>query len=543
MVNSGRADVIKTENTSQTEQVNVGCTSNLQGLTNEWASDYLIQHPGAEVNVSLIAEPGTNLPSSGQLVFVSGNELSDQSSWKMAVGREVIVPVFNSTNPFVRVIAKNGVTRDRFSQIFREPSGMVWGTVAGNGETNPVHLYLMNDQTVTHAVRLFLGMDIPAGNVIYLDNYENFRLAIQNDPYAIGFCRLSGLVDPAINKMPENIQIMPIDKNANGKLDYMENVYGDVEAFSRGVWIGKYPKELINEIYAVASTQPVDEAQTAFLTWVLTEGQGSLVKSGISELVYSEIQSKLDKFDEAGEIVPVASKSVSIKNLILFIIAGTLLLGIMSGAIFGFGRSKKGNVLIEPYETDENFDERTVTAPAGLYYDKSHTWAFMEKDGTVKVGIDDFMQHITGPITRVEMKKPGEKITKGELFLSLVQKGKQLKLYAPVTGTILECNDSLESNGFMLNTAPYSEGWVYRLEPTNWMKEIPLLSMAGKYTKWLSGEFNRLKEFLAFSSNTHKLEYFQVVLQDGGALRNNLLEDFGPEVWEDFQSKFIDKNI
>jgi hypothetical protein len=38
------------------------------------------------------------------------------------------------------------------------------------------------------------------------------------------------------------------------------------------------------------------------------------------------------------------------------------------------------------------------------------------------------------------------------------------------------------------------------------------------------------------------MDYAQVVLQDGGELKNNLLEEFGPEVWEDFQSKFIDVN-
>ncbi|NTV83761.1 MAG: hypothetical protein HGA23_05605, partial [Bacteroidales bacterium] len=275
---------------------------------------------------------------------------------------------------------------------------------------------------------------------------------------------------------------------------------------------------------------------------VLTEGQVALALNGFSELVYSEVQSKLDKFNDAGVIVPVASKAISIRNLILFIVTGALLIGIMAGAMFGFGRKAKMKVLPETMATG-SFDERTVNVPGGLYYDKSHTWAFMEKDGTVKVGIDDFMQHITGPITRVEMKKPGEKVTKGELFLSLIQKGKQLKLYAPVTGTILECNDSLENNAFLLNTAPYSEGWVYRLEPANWMKEIPLLSMAEKYTKWLSNEFSRLKDFLAHSIQSHKLEYANVILQDGGSLKNNLLEDFGPEVWEDFQSKFIDINI
>ena len=54
------------------------------------------------------------------------------------------------------------------------------------------------------------------------------------------------------------------------------------------------------------------------------------------------------------------------------------------------------------------FKTGIVPGPEGLYYDKTHTWAFMEKEGLIRVGIDDFLQHVTGTITRVIMKEPGE---------------------------------------------------------------------------------------------------------------------------------------
>ncbi|MDP2336690.1 MAG: hypothetical protein Q8N05_09605 [Bacteroidota bacterium] len=74
------------------------------------------------------------------------------------------------------------------------------------------------------------------------------------------------------------------------------------------------------------------------------------------------------------------------------------------------------------------FDEDSVIIPKGLYFDKTHTWAFMKKDGYVKIGIDDFLQHITGTITRIEMKTAGEKIKKGDRLLTIIRKGKQLNI-------------------------------------------------------------------------------------------------------------------
>jgi glycine cleavage system H lipoate-binding protein len=178
--------------------------------------------------------------------------------------------------------------------------------------------------------------------------------------------------------------------------------------------------------------------------------------------------------------------------------------------------------------------------PKGLFYDKTHTWAFMEKDGHVKVGIDDFLQHITGPLTRIQMKKAGESIKKGELLFSLNQNGKQLDIYAPISGIIKEHNDKLIGNSGLLNTSPYTDGWVYSIEPRGWAEEIQLMDMAEKYSRWIKTEFSRVKDFIASTVKPGTSEYAPIVLQDGGHLKDGILAEFGPSIWEDFQTNFLD---
>lgn len=80
------------------------------------------------------------------------------------------------------------------------------------------------------------------------------------------------------------------------------------------------------------------------------------------------------------------------------------------------------------------------------------------------------------------------------------------------------------------------------IEPSNWLREIQFFDMADKYRKWIQNEFSRLKDFLATSLKVNKTEYENVVLQDGGALKDSILENLGPEVWEDFQTNFLDTN-
>jgi glycine cleavage system H lipoate-binding protein len=181
-----------------------------------------------------------------------------------------------------------------------------------------------------------------------------------------------------------------------------------------------------------------------------------------------------------------------------------------------------------------------LIVPAGLYFDKTHTWAFMEQNGIVKIGVDDFLQHLTGNITRIKMKNPGDKVKKGEPVLSIIQNGKQINLYAPISGIIREQNKKLETDSSLINNSPYTEGWIYKIEPTNWLRENQLLFMAEKQKQFIKNEFSRFKDFLAATLNTDTEKYGQIILQDGGEVRDGILSDLGPEVWEEFQTKFID---
>jgi glycine cleavage system H lipoate-binding protein len=187
-------------------------------------------------------------------------------------------------------------------------------------------------------------------------------------------------------------------------------------------------------------------------------------------------------------------------------------------------------------------NENLIAAPKGLYFDKTHTWAFMEKDGIVRVGIDDFLQHITGKITKIKMKEPGESVRKGEKILTIIRNGKQLNIYAPVSGIIREKNLRLLIDSSIVNTSPYSDGWVYMIEPKNWVREIEFLFMGEKYKEWLSDEFKRLKDFFTISVLSDRSVYQPIILQDGGELSDNVLADLSPEVWENFQTSFIDKS-
>jgi len=319
-----------------------------------------------------------------------------------------------------------------------------------------------------------------------------------------------------------------------------------METFARGVWIRKYPKKLVNNVYALASSPPNEESELAFLSWVITKGHVRLNNHGFGDLPEFERLAQVKIIDGIRDGQPgpgaysLPREPGFFTGPLPYILAFLFLLTILLYYSIRLQKRRKEGIPVQESNIQGfAFIEDRVEVSPGLYYDKSHTWAFMEKDGMVKVGIDDFLQRVTGPLTRVKMKSPGERVKKGMKAVSIIQDGKQLDICAPVSGTIKEQNTHLITDSSLLNSSPYSDGWIYKIQPTNWIKEIQFLIMGNPYKNWLKKEFQRLKEFFTDTLRTNNSGYVHV-LQDGGELKENILKDLGPEMWEDFQINFID---
>ena len=536
------------DNNIKDNTINISCSPDLYDLIKQWTSAYGKLNPSVEINV-ITANPdelGSKFHTGENLGFISDRyypSVEINSLWIVLIGRDIIVPIINSKNPFIDKINQQGISSSDLAEIFKNPITQNWGSVLKNGENTPLNCYLIKDESIKSGVANFININKINVKGIEVNIGKELVTAVQNDPYAIGFCKLTDIINSGNQDIVENIKLLPIDKNGNGQIDYFEKIYDNLNDFSRGVWIGKYPKKLIGEIYSVSNGIPKNETEVAFLKWVLTEGQQILAKNGFSELVYNERQTKLEKINDHKIYAEATKDQYALQNILFLIfivfmvfLAGGLFVNTIFQKRMNNSKTQNKGLFNHPKVINEN----SLAVPNGLYFDKTHTWVFMEKDGIVKVGIDDFLQHITGPYSHLKMKNPGDKIKKNEQILSLIQNGKHLNIYAAISGTIIDINEHLVTDPSIINSSPYAEGWVYMIEPSNWLREIQFLRMAERYKEWIKNEFSKLKDFLAVSVYNKTAEYAQIAFQDGGELKDNVLQDFGPEVWEDFQKNFID---
>jgi glycine cleavage system H lipoate-binding protein/ABC-type phosphate transport system substrate-binding protein len=523
---------------TEIKQLQIYTSPELTDLTNHWVSEYGKINPGEDINVTKTS--GKAQLDNEALYFVSGhkkNELKGESAFELIVGHDIIVPVVNSKNPYLDKLSERGFTSEDFALLLKGEQN--WSAFSEIETKLMVRSYIADKQEVISKIAGFAGIEVSALNAIKVSSANELISLVQKDNLAVGFCRLIDVIKTDENSFASQISILPIDKNKNGKIDGFENIFTNPAELTRGAWIGKYPRELCGDIYVLSANQPTSKAALFFLTWIINDGQEYLGDIGYSNLSSREkasgilaLSSPVTSPGQVGSVGPGFPFGV-----FLLIAAGIIFLVVL---LLRFRKKQKTAIDSEDIEITLALNVNTVAAPAGLFYDKTHTWAFMEKDGLVKIGIDDFLQHLTGQLTQVKMKAPGEKVRKGEKIFTIAHEGKQLEIYSPVSGYIKQHNQTLLSKPGMMNSAPYSEGWVYQIEPANWLRETRFMFMADKFREWLDDEFTRLKDFLATSANSNSVVYEHIVLQDGGELTDNVLAGLGPEVWEDFQTQFLD---
>jgi glycine cleavage system H lipoate-binding protein/ABC-type phosphate transport system substrate-binding protein len=541
----------KTQDPTQKDRIVLNSSPGLYELTSEWAAVYCKLNPEMDIEVLKISESTSaeDLENTAQLSFITRDfapDINDRALWKVCLGRDIIVPFINDQNPYIQEIYKQGISPAGLARILNNPEKTRWSTLIENAPDVPVSLYIKDDVSLLAGISKFLETDQLAFSDKYTRDSKELVGTVQNDEYALGICYLADMINPQNQMMYSNVKILPIDKNGNGYIDSKEDVYASLDEFARGVWIGKYPRTLANNIYTVSSTPPALASEQAFLTWVLTRGHVLLDNHGFSTMPEFERLAQVKIIDGIGDgrsgpgSYTLPKEPGFFTRPLTYILAFLLLMTVlMYYSLRLRNRRSKGISVQGSFIPGPAINLDQVKVSPGLYYDKTHTWAFMDKDGSVKVGIDDFLQLITGPLTRVKMKSPGERVKKGMKALSIIQDGKQLDICAPVSGTIMEQNTHLHKDSSLLNSSPHAEGWIYKIEPANWVKEVQFLIMGNSYKLWLKKEFQRLKEFLADTLRTENAGYVQV-LQDGGELRENILKDLGPETWEDFQTNFMD---
>jgi len=159
------------------------------------------------------------------------------------------------------------------------------------------------------------------------------------------------------------------------------------------------------------------------------------------------------------------------------------------------------------------------TMPDELYYLPEHAWAKVEKDGTVRAGMDDVFQKSVGDIVQIRLPSTGDQVEQGGLFVEIQDSSRRThKLWSPVSGKVIQTNDDLLEDTTLVNREPYGAGWMIRVAPSNLENDLKNLMYGEALIKWwLNREIIEKKEdrYLQVSALDPKFKY-EIAEEPGG---------------------------
>jgi len=162
--------------------------------------------------------------------------------------------------------------------------------------------------------------------------------------------------------------------------------------------------------------------------------------------------------------------------------------------------------------------------PAEVHLHPGHTWARLEPEGVVSIGLDDFAHKLVGPAP-VSLPVVGARVSQGEPALRVGDEEKKVSLVAPVDGTVVAVNAAPSAED------PYGAGWLLKVKAPRLAANLRQLRFGGAA--------RRLLEEAAEELAARVSPELGAVLQDGGAPVNGIARELAGERWDGVARTFF----
>lgn len=126
-----------------------------------------------------------------------------------------------------------------------------------------------------------------------------------------------------------------------------------------------------------------------------------------------------------------------------------------------------------------------MDTPGDLRFARSHEWIRVEDDETLTIGISAHAQEQLGDLVFVETPEVDREVEAAEAIAVVESVKAASDLYAPVAGRVVDTNGALTDNPELVNTDPYGEGWIFKLEPED-ISAVEALMDADGYDEYVA---------------------------------------------------------
>jgi phosphate transport system substrate-binding protein len=274
----------------------------LYPLAVKWAEEYQKLHPEITIDISAGgAGKGMTDVLSGMVDLamfsrsVSPEEVA-KGAWYMAVSRDAVLPMVSAQNPHLAELQLRGVTQAEFADIFIHKKVTEWNQLTKKPGHDKLNVFTRSDACgAAEMWGKYLGKNQESIQGVGVFGDPGISDAVKSDPYGIGYNNVIYAFDINSRKPYPGVAVLPIDINSNGKIDAGENFYSSLDSVMQAIREGIYPSPPARDLYLISKGAPVKASVTAFLEWILTDGQKYVNEAGYVPLKPDQIEKEKAK--------------------------------------------------------------------------------------------------------------------------------------------------------------------------------------------------------------------------------------------------------
>lgn len=165
------------------------------------------------------------------------------------------------------------------------------------------------------------------------------------------------------------------------------------------------------------------------------------------------------------------------------------------------------------------------------YFHHGHMWARFEHGGRIRIGFDDFLVKVFGPMVSIRLPSLGVSLKQNQIGLDFSRGERQASLLAPVSGTVLVVNQRIADHPEIVCEDPYNDGWLAILEPDMPKKNIKKLHFGKDSLAWMEGEVQQLLSMIG--------PEYEKLAATGGQAVNDLYGNLPELDWDKLVEQFL----
>jgi len=283
--------------------ISISGSSAFYPLVQKWTEEFQKVYPNVRINISAssdskgITDALSGKVNLGMLSRELKKEESDNNVWSITVAKNAIVPVVNLNNPVLQEIMLHGLKKETLKDIFITGKATNWSIASGKKKINEkINVYKLSDANGDADIwAKYLGGNQESLIGTAESSDAVLAQAVKNDNNGIGFTSIGNAYDLKSKYENAGIRVLPIDFNGNGIIDDNEYFYQYKDSLTKAIADGRFSKLLARDQYFVCKSKPTDELVTAFLKWVLTDGQKFVSDAGFIPVPNTTIKKALNQ--------------------------------------------------------------------------------------------------------------------------------------------------------------------------------------------------------------------------------------------------------